>query len=85
MATKIDIKKGDKILISRSDKLGDLILALPFVETMKKRYPECDIDVLTSLYASPIIENNNHIRKIIEFKMINYLKIIFIKKIYCKN
>ncbi len=65
MAAKIDIKKGDKILISRSDKLGDLILALPFVETMKKRYPECDIDVLTSLYASPIIENNNHIRKII--------------------
>ncbi|MEA1981790.1 MAG: glycosyltransferase family 9 protein [candidate division Zixibacteria bacterium] len=65
MATKIEIKKGDKILISRSDKLGDLILALPFVETMKKRYPECDIDVLTSLYASPIIENNDHIRKII--------------------
>lgn len=65
MTAKIEIKKGDKILISRSDKLGDLILALPFVETIKKRYPDNDIDMLTSLYASPIIENNSHIRKII--------------------
>ncbi|PWB75879.1 hypothetical protein C3F09_01845 [candidate division GN15 bacterium] len=61
----IDIPDGARILISRSDKLGDLVLALPFVESMKLRYTECQIDVLASLYASPILENNKLIDKIV--------------------
>ncbi len=60
----IDLHPGDKILISRTDRLGDLILALPFVETVKTRYPECQVEVLSSLYASPILENNKRIDKI---------------------
>jgi ADP-heptose:LPS heptosyltransferase len=65
MSKIIDIKDGDSILVSRTDKLGDLILALPFIETLKNSYPESKIDVLASLYASPILENNNHINKIL--------------------
>ncbi len=61
----LDIRPGDRILVSRSDRLGDLILALPFVETLKERYPDCAIDVLASLYASPILENNNQIDGIV--------------------
>lgn len=65
MNKPIQIEDGDKILISRTDKLGDLVLALPFVETFKKRYPNCLVDVMASLYASPILENNNAIHKIL--------------------
>ena len=65
MPKKIDLKPGDHILISRTDRLGDLILALPFVETIKARYPECRVDVLSSLYASPILENNPSIDRIV--------------------
>lgn len=61
----LDIKPGDNILVSRSDRLGDLILALPFVETLKLRYPDNRIDVLASLYASPILENNSRIDGIV--------------------
>lgn len=61
MTKALDIKPDDRILVSRSDRLGDLILALPFVETMKVRYPECRIEVMASLYASPILENNDRI------------------------
>ncbi len=61
----LDLRPGDRILISRTDRLGDLILALPFVETLKCRYPECHIEVLASLYASPILENNNRIDGIV--------------------
>ncbi|HWR82803.1 MAG TPA: glycosyltransferase family 9 protein [Candidatus Deferrimicrobium sp.] len=57
----IDVKPGDRILVSRSDRLGDLILALPLVETLKVRYPECSIEVMASLYASPILEHNRRI------------------------
>ena len=65
MTRILDINDGDGILISRTDRLGDLILALPFVETLKERYPNCRIDVISSLYASPILENNERIHKIL--------------------
>ncbi len=64
MNKTLEINPGDRILVSRSDRLGDLILALPFVETMKVRYPECQVEVMASLYASPILENNNRIDNI---------------------
>ncbi len=65
MAQKLDISPGDRILIARTDRLGDLILALPLAETIKLRYPECQVDVLPSLYASPILEGNPRIDKIV--------------------
>lgn len=65
MNKPIQLQDGDKILISRTDKLGDLVLALPFIETLKKRYPNCVVDVMASLYASPILEHNNAINKIL--------------------
>lgn len=57
----LELEPGDRILVSRTDRLGDLILALPLVETLKARYPECRVDVISSLYASPILENNPRI------------------------
>lgn len=65
MNKPIDLQPNDRILISRTDKLGDLILALPFIDTMKLRYPDCKIDVISSLYASPILEGNKNIHKIL--------------------
>ena len=65
MNKPIQINDGDKILISRTDRLGDLVLALPFVETFKLRYPNCKLDVMASLYASPILEHNDKINKIL--------------------
>ena len=64
MTDIIEIKPGERILISRTDRLGDLILALPLVETIARRYPDNPVDVLASLYASPILENNPAIDKI---------------------
>lgn len=62
----LEFQPGDRILVSRTDRLGDLVLALPFVETMKLRYPECRIEVLSSLYASPILECNDRIDRIVK-------------------
>ena len=65
MTKPLELQPGDRILVSRTDRLGDLILALPFVETLKGRYPECRIEVMSSLYASPILENNDRIDGIV--------------------
>jgi len=62
---RFDLRPDDRILVSRTDKLGDLILALPFVETLKERYPECRVDVMASLYASPVLEHNPRIDGIV--------------------
>lgn len=63
---QLEISDGDRILISRTDRLGDLILALPFIDTFKNSYPDCKVDVLSSLYASPILENKESINKIVK-------------------
>ncbi len=81
MSKQVELNPGDNILISRTDKLGDLILALPFVETIKVRYPECRVDVLTSLYASPILENNPRIDRIVRVQNDQLL----IDKLYKKD
>lgn len=65
MSKEIELSDGDRILISRTDRLGDLILALPFVASIKARYPLCRVDVVASLYASPILENNADIDGIV--------------------
>jgi lipopolysaccharide heptosyltransferase II len=65
MNQPFEFQPGDRLLISRTDRIGDLVLALPFVSTLKARYPECRIDVLASLYASPILENNDQIDTIV--------------------
>ena len=52
MTQPFEIQPGDRILVSRTDRMGDLILALPLAETLKARYPQCRVDVLSSLYAS---------------------------------
>ncbi len=80
MGKILDIQPGDRILISRTDKLGDLVLALPFVETMKLRYPDCRIDILASLYASPILENNKSIDGIVRVQNDQLIKDQLYKK-----
>jgi lipopolysaccharide heptosyltransferase II len=65
MTQTLNFQPGDRLLVSRTDRLGDLILALPFVESLKARYPDCQIHVMASLYASPILENNPRIDGIV--------------------
>ncbi len=64
MSRLISLDPGDRILVSRTDRLGDLILALPVVESLAQRFPEVSIDVMASLYASPVLDYQPHIRKV---------------------
>ncbi len=66
MPKKISLEKGDRILISRTDRIGDLILTIPLIESVKTNYPECLVDVLASDYAAPVLENNDCINEVIK-------------------
>ena len=54
MKNKSDIKK---ILVTRTDKLGDVILTLPLITQLKKNYPDARIYFLVSNYVKDLIEH----------------------------
>ncbi|MBI5266595.1 MAG: glycosyltransferase family 9 protein [candidate division Zixibacteria bacterium] len=65
MAADLNIMPGSKILVSRTDRIGDLLMAVPLAESIKLRYPDCEVHVMASLYASPVLENNSRIDGIV--------------------
>ena len=46
-----------KIIVSRTDKIGDLILSIPSFFMAKKMYPEAEIILLVRNYNYEIVKN----------------------------
>jgi heptosyltransferase III len=73
-----------KLLIVRTDRIGDVILSLPLAEIVKKKYPECRITFLLRNYTSELAADHPYIdeikilkendKKISLFKNIKMLK-----------
>ena len=49
------MSKNLKILITRTDRLGDVLLALPTIEYFRQVFPESDIDFLCRPELSAVI------------------------------
>jgi ADP-heptose:LPS heptosyltransferase len=45
----------ERLLICRTDRLGDVLLALPCMQLVKKLFPECRVDFLVQSYTAPIV------------------------------
>lgn len=54
-----------KILILRTDRLGDVILSTPVAVVLKKHFPASKITFLVRQYTQPIAEDCVHIDKVI--------------------
>jgi len=52
--TSIDCS-GKRIVISRTDSIGDVMLTLPMVAWLKETYPTCHITFLCRNYTAPIV------------------------------
>ncbi len=50
-----------KIIISRTDSIGDVVLTLPIAGILKQIYPNCRIFFLGQTYTLPILETSQHI------------------------
>lgn len=53
-----------KILIQRADRLGDMVLALPVIECLKRNYPKAQIDVLASSIGTVILTDHPLVHQI---------------------
>ncbi|HTA75937.1 MAG TPA: glycosyltransferase family 9 protein [bacterium] len=46
------------ILVSRTDKIGDLILSLPVFQSLRKKFPRARITALVSAYAQEVVQGH---------------------------
>lgn len=54
-----------KILIVRTDRIGDVVLSLPLAELIKQKYPSCMVAYFLREYTSPLLDSNPFIDEVI--------------------
>lgn len=54
-----------KILIVRTDRIGDVVLSLPLAAIVKKHFPGCMVTFLLREYTKPLAVNNPNIDEVI--------------------
>ncbi len=62
--------KVRKILVSRIDHLGDVLLATCALPLLKKAYPEAKIDFLAGEWSKDLLSNNPYVDEIIVYNCI---------------
>ena len=65
-----------KILIIRTDRIGDVILTLPVIDTLKLNYPDAKIDFLVNRKVFELVQDYPNINKVhaIEKDSITHIK-----------
>lgn len=64
MSSPFKLKGNERILVVRTDRIGDLVLATPVFECLKRNFSNLIIDALVSQYARPILDNNPFINEV---------------------
>ena len=56
-----------RVLIARTDALGDLVVTLPLVQALKTQFPDVQVDLLVRTYASPIARHAIGVDHVVEW------------------
>lgn len=54
-----------RILLSRTDRIGDLVLSTPAIATVRASFPHAHIAIVTSEYNSVVVERNEDVDELI--------------------
>ena len=74
-----------KVLIFKTDRIGDLINISPIFNNLKKNYPDSEITLVCSEYNFPVTKYYKFLSKVLIFKkpffsfLIKYFKFFFLK------
>ena len=55
----------ERILICRTDNIGDVVLTLPLAGYLKQRYPDARIDFLVRAYAAPVVRQSRFVDQVL--------------------
>jgi len=65
MAAKtLNLNAVRRILVCQLRQIGDVLLATPSIELLRRRFPQAEIDVFTEIKCAPMLENNPHVHSI---------------------
>ncbi|PAF48636.1 hypothetical protein BKH41_05015 [Helicobacter sp. 12S02232-10] len=80
--TKIAFEKSTplKIILFRTDKLGDVVLSLQCIEAIKATYPNSFVSFALRSYTAPLVENNPFLDEVILIDQYSRIKLIQIIK-----
>ncbi len=56
-----------RILIVRTDRIGDLLLSTPVIYALRQKYPQAYISMMVAPYAKDIVEGNPYLDEIIVY------------------
>lgn len=59
------MKKPTKILVIKRDALGDVISVTPFLEVLRRSFPQAHIAYLVGSWSQAVLKNNPHINELI--------------------
>jgi ADP-heptose:LPS heptosyltransferase len=54
-----------RILLSRTDRIGDLVLSTPAIATVRASFPQAHLTIVTSEYNSVVMERNDDVDELI--------------------
>ena len=54
-------KIPSSVIISRTDSVGDVVLALPMAAALKKKFPDMKIAMMGRIYTKPVIDSSVYI------------------------
>ncbi|MBU4305397.1 MAG: glycosyltransferase [Candidatus Omnitrophica bacterium] len=61
----LEKEKPEKILIIRSDRVGDLVLSTPAIRAVRNKFPQARIDLMVNDYARDIVLSNPYVNKLL--------------------
>ncbi len=62
-----------RVLISRTDGIGDVVLTLPVAAFIKKKYPGCAVLFLGNSYTKPVVDACCHVDQFVDWDSIGGL------------
>lgn len=72
-----------KLIISRTDSIGDVMLTLPMLGLIKRKYPSCEVLFLGRAYTSDVVACSTHVDEFLDWDVISKLpvkeQVIFFK------
>ena len=70
----MEIKSPNKIVISRTDSIGDVALTLPIAGILKQKFPKAKIVFLGNTYTKPIINCSSSVDEVWEWAEIQNME-----------
>lgn len=56
-----------RILVSRTDRIGDVLISTPVLESLRERYPASYLAVMVSPYTKDLVEGNPYVDEVVVF------------------